>query len=287
MFTLNNYTVADTDRLDALGPTVKYLVYGLEVGESGTPHIQGYVAFGSAIAFSSAKDKVGARAHLEVAKGTPKQAAEYCKKDGNFKEFGICPQQGKRSDWDRYKSWVLQLGHVPSQREIVLEFPHLFARCKSACTVYAEALLPPPMLTDSEPRFGWQGNLAAGLELPPNDRSITFVVDPVGNSGKSWFCRYVVSKYPYRAQVLRIGKRDDLSYAINIERDIFLFDIPRQQMTYLQYSVLESLKDRMIFSPKYESSFKVLRSVPHVIVFSNEEPDMNALSADRYKIVRV
>lgn len=74
---------------------------------------------------------------------------------------------------------------------------------------------------------------------------------------------------------------------IDIDKSIFLFDIPRGQMTYLQYSVLESMKDRMIFSPKYESSFKILRSTPHVIVFSNEAPDMNAMSTDRFKVINV
>jgi len=284
---LNNYTSEEEDNIASL-TTVKYLVYGREVSESLTPHLQGFVIFNNTISFVSAKAKLGERCHLEATKGTSKQASDYCKKEGNVFEFGICPSsQGSRTDWDVYKEWILDIGRVPSRLEIVRNHPSLYARYRKACVDFAEAIVPPPRLTESEPRLGWQLRVGAIPESPPCDRSIYFIVDPTGNSGKTWMCQYFLTKYPERVQVLRIGKRDDLSYVIDIDKDIFCFDIPRNQMTYLQYSVLESLKDRMIFSPKYESSFKVLRSVPFVMVFSNEQPDMNALTHDRYKIINV
>jgi hypothetical protein len=69
---------------------------------------------------------------------------------------------------------------------------------------------------------------------------------------------------------------------VDESKRIFLFNIPRGQMEYLQYSVMEQLKDRMVFSPKYQSSTKLLRFVPHVVVFCNEAPDMEKMTADRY-----
>lgn len=101
-FTINNY---DTDSLwldhfkQVLGDICRYVVLGFEVGSEGTRHIQGYMYFENARAFSSIK-KLMPRAHLEAAKGTPEQAAAYCKKDGDYWEQGELPNQGKRSDLD-------------------------------------------------------------------------------------------------------------------------------------------------------------------------------------------
>lgn len=287
-FTLNNPVEADKAKLNALGSSCDYLVYGNEVGESGTPHLQGFVILSRSYRFNTVKDLLGERVHLEVARGNNKQAADYCKKDGDFTEFGTLPgQQGKRTDWDRYREYISDLGRLPSRRELASSFPSLYARYSKKCFEIAEAFLPSPSLTTSEPRFGWQANLAAKLETDPDPRKINFVVDPAGNSGKSWFCQYALSRWFDQTQIFRIGKRDDLAYAVDVSKSIFLLDVPRNQMIYLQYSFLESLKDRMIFSPKYESSFKLLGSVPHVVVFSNEEPDMNELTDDRYNIINI
>jgi len=71
---------------------------------------------------------------------------------------------------------------------------------------------------------------------------------------------------------------------VDVRSRIFLVNVPRGQMEYLNYGVLEMLKDRMVLSPKYESSMKILLNCPHVIVFCNEDPDMSKMSADRYVI---
>ena len=84
-----------------------------------------------------------------------------------------------------------------------------------------------------------------------------------------------------------MGKRDDLAYAIDITKRIFFFDIPRKSMEFIQYGVLEQLKDQMIFSAKYESVNKVIPHKVHVIVFSNEQPDREAMSQDRYYVTNL
>ncbi len=70
---------------------MRYLVYGFEKGESGTPHLQGYVTFEKPIYFT-AVSKLLPRAHIEVCKGSPKQARDYAIKDGDYKEFGDIPK---------------------------------------------------------------------------------------------------------------------------------------------------------------------------------------------------
>lgn len=91
VFTINNYTREEEGDVKEL-PGVQYLVYGREVGESGTHHLQGYVYFKNARTLSSLKKKLP-RAHLEVRRGTHEQARDYCQKDGDFFEVGIEPEK--------------------------------------------------------------------------------------------------------------------------------------------------------------------------------------------------
>ena len=87
-YTVNNFTEEDRDGLRAL--TCAYNVFGYERGDEGTPHLQGYIHFKDCKTLSAVK-KVMPRAHLEPRKGTVDQAVEYCKKEGDFEEFGIKP----------------------------------------------------------------------------------------------------------------------------------------------------------------------------------------------------
>lgn len=88
-FTLNNYTEAEVAEFKAWNCI--YLIFGKEVGVEGTPHLQGYVSFANAKQMKALK-KLSQRAHWEIARGTPKQASEYCEKDGDVFEKGERPK---------------------------------------------------------------------------------------------------------------------------------------------------------------------------------------------------
>lgn len=83
-FTLNNYT-------DDECATVRHefeqrqalFVLGREVGEKGTPHIQGYVEFKSNTRFTTLK-RICDRVHWEKARGDRESNVKYCCKDENF-----------------------------------------------------------------------------------------------------------------------------------------------------------------------------------------------------------
>ncbi len=90
-FTLNNYTPQELELLQALEPSddLRYMIFGIEEGEEGTPHLQGYAEFYSAKRLRSVKQVNGlTRAHLEPAKGNQEQNIAYCSKDGRSFEIG-------------------------------------------------------------------------------------------------------------------------------------------------------------------------------------------------------
>lgn len=218
-------------------------------------------------------------------RGTPEQASSYCKKDGDYVEFGTLPQsQGHRADWDSFRDWVLELGRVPNDLEVAGRFPSLYARYSNACRTIAQATLPRPRLVpEGAVLRDWQANLHDALaDDCDDDRRILFYVDEEGNSGKSWFCRYMLDMYPDRVQLLGVGRVTDLAYMVDPEKDIFLIDCERSASEFLQYRVLEQVKNRLVTSTKYTAAMKVIRKIPHVVVMMNESPNMNALSTDRY-----
>jgi len=87
-YTLNDYTQAEYDHVLSLDTV--YHVVGKEVGDEGTPHLQGYLYFKSMKSFKQTKAMVP-RAHLEVAQGNSLQNRTYCTKGNDFVESGVRP----------------------------------------------------------------------------------------------------------------------------------------------------------------------------------------------------
>jgi Putative viral replication protein/RNA helicase len=95
-FTYNNYGPTDETAI-VKWDHVKYLVIGKEVGESGTPHLQGFVIYDRMKSLGQLKQLLPT-AHWEIAKAKSKLAADYCKKDKDFIEVGAIGKQGERND---------------------------------------------------------------------------------------------------------------------------------------------------------------------------------------------
>lgn len=293
-FTLNNPTDDEIEHITEVcnRPDCEYAIVGREVGESGTPHLQGYILFRRRFCFRPARRLIGHRVHCERALGSPSQNRSYCSKGGVFHEFGTIPpesSQGKRSDLDAIFEWATQVesdtGKPPSSPQLARQFPSAYCRYpRIRLTIERRA---EPVRFDTEELREWQSELRSRLDTDPDDRIVDFVLDEEGGKGKSWFCRYLFTMYPEEVQLLGVGKRDDIAHMVDESRSIFLFNVPRDSMEFFQYSIVEMLKDRVVVSPKYASRVKMLRRKCHVVVFCNEEPDMNKMSADRYNIIRI
>ncbi len=127
-FTINNYTHNDIPSTD----NVQYMVLGKEIAPSGTPHYQGYVCYKTQLrATQVSKLMPRASIGIKYKKSTPKQAADYCKKDGDYSEFGTLPltkEQGTTELWDnvRESARIGDFESIPSQ--MLFRYYHAFKR---------------------------------------------------------------------------------------------------------------------------------------------------------------
>lgn len=109
-FTINNPTGSKEEWLEFFKTQkAKYIVLGDEVAPTtGTPHIQGYVDFVNPRTWGGVIKLLKGLAHVEPRKGTFQQAADYCKEDNKFVEWGTPPRQGARGDIENVKECVLE-----------------------------------------------------------------------------------------------------------------------------------------------------------------------------------
>lgn len=136
-FTINNYSNEEIEKCNNV--ECNYIIYGDETGAEGTPHLQGYLEFKDAKTLSSVKKMLGGRAHLEIRRGTPLQASDYCKKEGKFVERGELSHQGKRTDLEE----IADLVKTGGIEKVVEERPDAFIKYGKNIERLSELLMKP------------------------------------------------------------------------------------------------------------------------------------------------
>ncbi|WP_445720966.1 hypothetical protein, partial [Flavobacterium sp.] len=137
----------------------------------------------------------------------------------------------------------------------------------------------------------WQRKILDIIEEPANNRKINWVVDEEGNSGKSFLTKYIYLKNR-DTTIITNGKANDSFNQIlgHIGQDktikVCIVDIPRCMEKYVSYQAIEKIKDGLFYSGKYEGGICCFEP-PHIIVFSNTEPDYDQMSMDRWNIIEL
>lgn len=261
---------------------VTYCVMGKEIcPDTGRLHLQGYMELDSPKKLSTLQNLLPG-VHFERRKKTAEQAANYCKKDGDFTEWGELKKQGKRTDLTEFMDAVKD---GKKKRQLIEDHPAVFARYNKFANDYIQIVKEDNVekITEFEPMYPWQQEILDILAQPADPRTIVWVYDAWGNSGKTYLARYLVDSKD--AFYTNGGKGTDICYAFDYEK-IVIFDYVRDSVDWVNYGVIEQLKNGVLTSNKYESKTKRFET-PHVLVFANFKYSPGKFSEDRMKLIEL
>lgn len=281
-FTYNNYTAeTEAQLVEWLKANTKYYVVGHEVGEQGTPHLQGYMQLKKKQRMTAIHQQLPVRMHLEPARGSALQNAKYCSKAGDFTSAGEPVVKGQRSDLEAFKADVDDgLTYNQALRvhtKVVARYPKF---AKEYVALVAAEKAPKCEIAEFRP---WQQAIMDIVAQPPHDRHIHWVFDHDGGKGKTFLAKHLVSVHG--AFYSTGGKSTDIIYSYSGQR-IVIFDFVRETHDFVNYGAIESIKNGLMSSNKYESCQKFYPP-PHVIVFANFQPADGKLSADRIQLMTI
>lgn len=136
----------------------------------------------------------------------------------------------------------------------------------------------------------WQKVLLATVRDNPDNRTMIWVCDKVGNNGKTKFCKYLCFKE--NAVGLTYGHSNDILNLVSKMpgRSVYIWNLTRAKPANLSeldlYAAMESVKDGFFVNMKYETK-QILMNPPHVIVLANHWPQHQQISADRWSFKEI
>jgi len=290
VMTLNNYTDVEVEALRLFGKrNCSYLVFGYEIApKTGTPHLQIYAEFSEGKTWATIKSQCYSnRYYIASRRGTAKQASSYCifedypkcEKENKYEVFGEISKQGQRAEFDE----VIAFSKTHNRVQTIREFPYMFARMWTGMNALLDAVEEEYRPTPFPSMRKWQQELFDYLSQSADDRTIVWVEDATGGSGKSQFCnRYLDAMLGFTSLG---GRMEDMAqiYRKTPGAHVY-FDIAKEQINFCDhyYVVAEQLKGGKLISSKYDG--KVMRfRPPHVVFFSNYPPPEDQWIEDRLK----
>ncbi|QJQ82548.1 replication initiator protein [Pea necrotic yellow dwarf alphasatellite 6] len=255
------------------GPEVQYAIWQHE--KKAHNHLQGFIQMKDKNTSLKKMKIIIPGAHLELCKGSIEDNINYCGKDesridGPW-EYGEVLKRGsnKRKVMDRYEE---------DPEAMKMEDPDLYLRC-NAKRLEKEFMSSSGLATLSD----WQIELHEALMADADDRSIIWVYGPKGREGKSTFAKELIKRNYFYSPG---GKTENILYLYSLdpERNC-VFDFPRCNKDFINYSVIEMIKNGVFSSTKYRPvDIRVIKP-RHVVIMCNELPDVTKISEDRIKII--
>lgn len=225
-FTVNNYSIEDERAWEEFGEAkCTYLTFGKEVGENGTPHLQGYMEMknrktrrSSITAWFRSKGLVLPHLEKKSPNSTPAQCRDYCHKDGLFWETGEfkVSRQGKRTDIELVRDSI-KSGEITSEWELLNTVSSMAAYRFGS--VYLNNMVLPAS-RDPPTVFWLHGPTGSG-----KSRASAMFVDKLAskgwnywraNQGLAWFDGYNRQEIAWFDDFRFSGKQSDYAFLLNL-----------------------------------------------------------------------
>lgn len=294
-----------------------------------TRHLQGFFTTKNPMAFHQIKAMLPKEVHFEAMAGRVSQNVTYCSKGGNVVLLGKKPcDESERVEKVKAARTILSLPEVAQLKEsklpesdnlyiplsgkgagepapfiwrsldqdilqgmslsdLVLKYPSLAGQYNKGFLYHYEMFRPKNVFNIREkyPKlYDWEVSLLEILEKAPSDRAVYWIWSEMGNVGKSEMIKHLVGSLGFQA--LNTASTRDIACAWR--GGSVAFDFARSEGE-INYKIIEYIKNRMVFSSKYESQTKAsddFKSV-FVVCFSNSPPDVTTLSMDRWNIYKI
>lgn len=224
VFTRNNYTELDTLLLEELYTSgyFTYMVYGKEVGRSGTRHLQGYIELSLRQRFTQVKAKLPGY-YIAQRRGTAEQAAEYCaKEDPEFVQFGTRSQsqQGRRKDLECVAELVKSGATL---KRIAEEEPEAFIKYHKGIMALKTILCPSYETTEhTERRFNFE-----------HDWTRTQIFMGPTYCGKTTYAKQLLPRALFATHMDDLARYDPENYDGIIYDEACFLHLPREAQIHL------------------------------------------------------
>ncbi len=198
---------------------------GREVGEGGTPHLQGTVRFRDRIRLTGLKTAFSDKIHWEPTRSW-KHSVDYCKKDGDF-ETNLAPspeEEAVRAHRARYVGCVWR----PWQRE-VLDLVETKADWRTI-------------------NWYWE---------PEGNVGKSFLATWIFLNNPTIICQGKSADVVHQISKFREEEKKNPT--------VIIYDIPRTAEMFVAYGLMERVKNGLVFDGKYETSRLLLPAMHCIV----------------------
>lgn len=210
--------------------------------------------------------------------------------DNDIHKWIIAKETGN----DGYKHWQVRMNTRYDFDELKKAFPK--AHIEQASDVYdyetkeGNYIRSDDNVEQLQARFGElrnnQKSIIRNLD-GQNDRCIDVIIDPYGNTGKTWLARHLYQKGKgFYVPPTITDARALIQYVANGYKGepIIIVDIARStKWTNALYVAVETLKDGLVYDARYKTTVRDIHGCK-VLVTCNVSPKLDKLSRDRWRL---